>query len=1223
MALSGNFETKFGGGSSGGYYIGVDWKVNSQSASSNSSNVTATVYLRTSGNGYSISSSATKDVSVTINGTKYLSTCTVGISANSKKNLFSKTVNVGHDSNGNKTCSFACALDINVTLSGTYHGKVSSSGSGTFNQIILNQPPTLSGSVTISPSGTIGENTTTLNLDWSDAKDPNGDTVQYRVYRYINGAQNGTYWQGSSSLSDNISSFGQGTTFQYKVWAYDSKGTYSGEISSAIVTKNKFTGAWFTGHSNDIAESTTQFSLTVGGASNTNGNTTFKYRFYSDDITVYNQRDVATTTETITIWKDHLGESEPTGKPYIKFSDLKNKYRGTNFNGRLHVGVRTLNAYGSQVWNGGSIGVDLRATPSAPSTVTINGGSAYKTVASASGNSYYIPNGKDTIAIQWSGGEDKIKETHQYRIYQIVDGTAKEVATVSGTTKSYNLVLPKISATQTLAIRVQTVTSYGYTNYKDSTAITLHYYNPPSVDVQKVDRTDTSAKATLTLKANTSIPNVTFTTRSYTGVSSGTLTNTTSSQTISASGLKGDSKYSWTITLKDDTGFSESVTRSIEVPSYTPLFSVREKGVGINTIPTGQAGLMVNKGAIINGGLTVDGVPIGEGGGGGGSTTWTSKIKANTWSRILFVKGSTLGSGGMLTLVGTRGNVVYNHTLCFSATHPNRIDITQLTGSRYSAIKIRGVVDTSGNCYIELYDVANQDIIVSFSKYCGGDITKYTSVTSGATVPSGYVASQETILGLTGVITSTVKAQEDMSYDTSKAPCNTSQIAIKSNNNGMGIGVDSTFNGRTGWIQVGHSDDAYSTSYGTLQLNPRGGQVNIGTNVQIVGQDIKIHSKRALVGFTNNELEINYGQDFSVRTKINGRLDIEDNPNILNLKGGSGNHCYVGFYPRSDKNSRGGYLGYGSNGTNTFTINNAFGDINLDASTQVNCRKIDASGWIQSGEYWIRSGGRIYSGYNNNYIFADHSNGNVTVSASGNTLFFGYQNTNNFNIAYCSLWDVGATSGANLKMDKAWSGSSGTEISIYNSKGKGWGFIGNTNNTFYRIYGAGGSVSARDSKYHITKADDEQSYEYVKQISAYNFRTISTTDANIDEVAKSYMNIKEFREDSGSLIRESFVYEGVVYDEIDNNLKEEEVESLRIQEVIDKNPQFKKDLYRQDLMLGAMVDELPTEVVFYDCEDGDGKAVDMYSYTTMIVSALKHTIKKVEKLEEILNSEER
>lgn len=1072
MALSGNFETKFSGGSSGGYYIGVDWKVNSQSASSNSSNVTATVYLRTSGNGYSISSSATKDVSVTINGSKYLSTCTAGIGVKSKKNLFSKTVNVSHDSNGNKTCSFACALDINVTLGGTYCGKVSSSGSGTFNQIILNQPPTLSGSVTISPSGTIGENTTTLNIDWNDAKDPNGDTVEYRVYRYINGTQNGVYWQGSSSLSDNISSFGQGTTFQYKVWAYDPKGTYSGEISSAIVTKNKFTGAWFTGHSNDIVESTTQFSLTVGGASNTNGNTTFKYRFYSDDVTVYNQRDVTTTTETITIWKDHLGESEPTGKPYIKFSDLKNKYRGTNFNGRLHVGVRTLNAYGSQVWNDGSVGVDLRATPSAPSSVTINGGSAYKTVASASRNSYYIPNGTDTIAIQWSGGEDKIKETHQYRIYQIVDGTAKEVAIVSGTTKSYNLVLPKISATKTLAIRVQTVTSYGYTSYKDSTAITLHYYNPPSVDVQKVDRTDTSAKATLTLKANTSIPNVTFATRSYSGVSSGTLTNTTSSQTISASGLKGNSKYSWTITLKDDTGFSESVTRSIEVPSYTPLFSVREKGVGIGVIPNGTYNFEVKGKANIDGTLTVNGKPI---------QMDTSNL----------VKKTDLATN----------NKVYG---------------------KIPQIGADGVIEVGK--YIDFHDGDNGQDYSARITCSGTELSMNGALAIGGNITCGGVLTMR------------------------------NYIALKD------------FGGS--WLN------------GATNGAIRGSKQSTGSYHPIISQTTASNHKISMGGINNNfgfylydanrtENGVDRKFDFDLATK-----QVETNMRFI-------------------VNSEWLYTT-----GNTGWYNSTHG-----------------GGWFMSDSTWLRSYNdkNIYTGGTikaNNALETRYINsigGNLDINSRGNTLFI----------------NVNADSGANLNINRVWSGTQGTEISIYNSKGKGWGFIGNTNNTFYRIYGAGGSVSARDSKYHITKADDEQSYEYVKQINAYNFRTISTTDANIDEVAKNYINIKEFREDGGSLIRKSFEYEGVVYDEIDNNLEEEEVESLRIQEVIDKNPQFKKDLYRQDLMLGAMVDELPTEVVFYDNEDGDGKAVDMYSYTTMIVSALKHTIKKVEKLEEILNSEER
>ena len=58
-----------------------------------------------------------------------------------------------------------------------------------------------------------------------------------------------------------------------------------------------------------------------------------------------------------------------------------------------------------------------------------------------------------------------------------------------------------------------------------------------------------------------------------------------------------------------------------------------------------------------------------------------------------------------------------------------------------------------------------------------------------------------------------------------------------------------------------------------------------------------------------------------------------------------------------------------------------------------------------------------------------------------------------------------------------------------------------------------------------------------------------------------------------------------------------------------------KEYKREDLLLGCMVDELPLETTFYDTEDGNGKAVDMYSYTTMILGAVKHLINKFEQLE--------
>lgn len=204
-------------------------------------------------------------------------------------------------------------------------------------------------------------------------------------------------------------------------------------------------------------------------------------------------------------------------------------------------------------------------------------------------------------------------------------------------------------------------------------------------------------------------------------------------------------------------------------------------------------------------------------------------------------------------------------------------------------------------------------------------------------------------------------------------------------------------------------------------------------------------------------------------------------------------------------------------------------------------------GWYMSDSTWIRSyndkniytGGTIKSGNALETRYINSIGGNLDINSKGNTLFI----------------NVNADSGANLNMNRVWSGSQGSEISIYNSKGKGWGYIGNSNNTFYRIYGAGGSVSERKDKYEILKADTETQYDNVKALNIYNYRTISTSEDGTE------------------------------------------------------------GLMREDLSLGCMVDEMPLETVFYDNESGDGKAVDMYSYTTMILGATKHLIEKVEVLE--------
>ena len=143
-----------------GYRLQIAWSVDSQSVANNTSTVTAKVQLVSTGSSYTINSTASKSGSLTINGTKYSFSFTAALSGNQTKTLYTKTVTVSHNADGTKTCSFSATCGINVTLSGTYYGNVTASGSGTFDTIA--RASTIS-SVTSSVSVT-GSNAVTVSI---------------------------------------------------------------------------------------------------------------------------------------------------------------------------------------------------------------------------------------------------------------------------------------------------------------------------------------------------------------------------------------------------------------------------------------------------------------------------------------------------------------------------------------------------------------------------------------------------------------------------------------------------------------------------------------------------------------------------------------------------------------------------------------------------------------------------------------------------------------------------------------------------------------------------------------------------------------------------------------------------------------------------------------------------------------------------------------------------
>lgn len=133
-----------------------NWSQSSQSIANNNSVVSWSLQLIASGG--SISSSASKSWSVTVNGSNYSGTNTVGVSNSQTKTLASGSTTIAHNADGTKSFSFSFSQQFDINYSGVgWIGTKSGSGNGTLTTI----PRTSSVS---STNANIGENITiTIN----------------------------------------------------------------------------------------------------------------------------------------------------------------------------------------------------------------------------------------------------------------------------------------------------------------------------------------------------------------------------------------------------------------------------------------------------------------------------------------------------------------------------------------------------------------------------------------------------------------------------------------------------------------------------------------------------------------------------------------------------------------------------------------------------------------------------------------------------------------------------------------------------------------------------------------------------------------------------------------------------------------------------------------------------------------------------------------------------
>ena len=459
-------------------------------------------------------------------------------------------------------------------------------------------------------NGVYPENVKTLRVEWGQAFDNENDSLNYSLNERVNdGGWNRADFGSDRIAYIDVSNSGSGNKRQYYVDAVDGGGLWSNKIYSAEIVKNSMSPDVIS--TNDsINFNTTDITFNFSGAGNTNGNTTFTRRITCNEIPLQGS-DVDGSPISVEIARD-----SSSGR-HIKFDDLKNYLKNSGYVGNLTFNLITTNAYGTSKQTTVVVRCDIRTNPNVlSSTVDDTNSRAYKKVA-FSENSYYIPNGSDNIRVSWSGGTDKLGGSVTYSVYVSYNDSSWEQLANGITGTYYDHIIPKQNSQESFKYLVRSTTSYGYSTEDQTNARTLHYYNSPSISLGRIVRGSTQAEVYVTVKTNSSIPNISTVGRwnlssqqpNSPTITSGNLSASQAEQKITATGMNDDGLYDLEIWYKDNTGFSSEAYYIVKIGANSPIFFVNKYGVGVGGVKADSSNTLNIKGRIkATGGADILGV---------------------------------------------------------------------------------------------------------------------------------------------------------------------------------------------------------------------------------------------------------------------------------------------------------------------------------------------------------------------------------------------------------------------------------------------------------------------------------------------------------------------------------------------------------------------------------------------------------------------------------------
>jgi len=576
MALSGSFGTNF----SGGYRLQIDWWA-SQDIANNTSRVRCDLYLISLGSSWTISSSASKNVSLTINGNFSGSAQggLAGLSGNQKKFIFWHEVTVPHNTDGTKSVDLRGVFDIAVTLNGSYVASVNTSQTVTLDTI-----PRAS-SLTTAPDFTAG-----YSHDFGIARA--SSEFDHKVRLWVDGTQikelNGVSTGGRFDFTDGEvelifqklnKTSSKGTRINVQTFKY---GTYIGE--------KDYYGTCYNGGGGVITFNSFTFGDNLPINISNHSKLKHTVKFYFGGTLIKTLTNVSAGGSTVT-WT--------TAEVNAMLAKIPNASSG--------YGEAYVTSYwgNTQVWGDIASGYTAYAGSKARPPL-FGGGFTYKdtnaTTTAITGNNQYVIQNKSTVSVELLIANRATAQDYATMKEYIATLNGVEVRVPHSDTATMTFNFGAVSAGGNSTLTVKAVDSRGYITATTKTVTILPYANP-TVTSDVTRRNNFETPTTIPCSGTMSDLNVLGTKKNavssvqyryketiggtFTAWKNFTFTSTAPTYSTTTVTENLDNTKAWTLEIKvvDKLG-TTTVTRTVTAGS--PIFFIdwEKKTLGINKFPT-------------------------------------------------------------------------------------------------------------------------------------------------------------------------------------------------------------------------------------------------------------------------------------------------------------------------------------------------------------------------------------------------------------------------------------------------------------------------------------------------------------------------------------------------------------------------------------------------------------------------------------------------------------